>query len=279
MSAKANPLHVGQAQVYLFNVTDLAFDLTKDLVAPPQPPDSPYAAYFAAPLAVPLQCIHIRTPQTTVLVDAGLFDASLNTPPGHVPPPSLLEQMAAAGLDPADVEHIVITHTHWDHYNGLAVEHGDAWDLLFPNARVYVGQGDVQNPEMQKSLADPASNDSHSLGVVQAAGLLTLVGARLALAPGVEIIPSPGETPGHISLRVESGGQLLYCVGDLYHHVVEVEQPTWAVPWAKPAEIAASRNDFAAAALPEHALVIATHIPGVGRIVRAHNGVTWENVA
>jgi glyoxylase-like metal-dependent hydrolase (beta-lactamase superfamily II) len=131
---------------------------------------------------------------------------------------------------------------------------------------------------MHRALANPASNDSHSLGVAQAAGRLTPVGARLRLAPGVEIIPSPGETPGHISLRVESEGQVLYCVGDLYHHVVEVEQPAWAVTWAEAAAITASRNEFAAAAVPERALVIATHIHGIGKILRTPTGVAWESV-
>jgi len=98
------------------------------------------------------------------------------------------------------------------------------------------------------------------------------------LAAGITILPSPGETPGHQTVRVNSHGKTAYCVGDLYHHTIEVDHPTWAVPWADPAVILASRTVLVDASLSEDALLIATHIDGIGRLARAKDGVTWVPV-
>ena len=104
------------------------------------------------------------------------------------------------------------------------------------------------------------------------------VDAERELVPGISILASPGETPGHLSVRVSSRGQTLYCVGDLYHHVLEVDHPTWAVSWAEPATILASRKAFAAVSLAENARAIATHIAGIGRLERTRLGVNWVTV-
>lgn len=89
------------------------------------------------------------------------------------------------------------------------------------------------------------------------------------------MIAAPGETPGHQIVRVHSQGQTLYCLGDLYHHVVEVEQPGWGVKWSDIATAQASRQRFAQQALAEDALLIATHIWGVGRLQPDGDSVIW----
>ena len=90
------------------------------------------------------------------------------------------------------------------------------------------------------------------------------------------MIAAPGETPGHQIVRLHSQGKTLYLLGDLYHHVVEVEQPGWGVKWSDIATAQASRQAFAQRALAEDALLIATHIWGVGRLQPGSDGVTWE---
>ncbi len=109
-------------------------------------------------------------------------------------------------------------------------------------------------------------------------GLLHLVAGDLDLGHGLRICHTPGETPGHQTLRLESAGQVLYCVGDLYHHIVEVEQPTWSVTWADAAANVLSRQQIAGAALAEKAKLIATHIRGLGQLQQVDNGICWLTI-
>ncbi|HLZ07771.1 MAG TPA: hypothetical protein VKT80_04225, partial [Chloroflexota bacterium] len=120
------------------------------------------------------------------------------------------------------------------------------------------------------------SLDARTIGVLDRAGRIVAVGGDRELASGITILPSPGETPGHQSVRITSEGKTLYCVGDLYHHRLEVEHPSWAVPWADAPTIRGSRSALVHAALAENALLVATHIGGVGRLVGAASAVSWK---
>src|SRR5262249_33720685 len=101
---------------------------------------------------------------------------------------------------------------------------------------------------------------------------------RRDIVIGVEVIPAPGETPGHQIVRVSSVGATLYCLGDLYHHPVEVENQEWAAQWADAEAIHASRHALADAALAEDALLRAAHVEGIGGLKRAGTGVVWVAV-
>lgn len=241
------------------------------------PPE--HVALFAAPIVVPVQCAHIALPGRSVLVDAchperlGLVG---DLPAGAAPAPGLLEQLAAAGIAPDLVDALVITHPHFDHYCGTIAAGPTPDDdrLLFPQARRYLGRADWAY--LQGELADPASAASRAFGLARRHGLLELVDGDDDLGDGIAIVPTPGETPGHQALRVTSQGQTLYVLGDLYHHQVEVERPDWGVYWADPASVARSRAAITARALAEQALLIAAHIPGVGRLARVGGRVRWE---
>ncbi|MEZ4868896.1 MAG: MBL fold metallo-hydrolase [Caldilineaceae bacterium] len=269
---------LGDATVTIFNVCDLRFDLADALPVDAATVDAKYRPYFTAPLSVPVQCIHIQLPQMALLVDAGLFDFGPDSPlvlPNYQPPPDLLTQMRTAGLDPVAVEHIIITHAHGDHFNALTIPQGNGYQPAFPNATVHLGRADWERPAMQQERADPNSLAAHTFGVLHQQRRLALTEGVQALGPNAQILSAPGETPGHQLLRVTSQGETLYCLGDLYHHPVEVEQPTWGVSWADAAANLSSRQQLVTAALRDDALLIATHITGMGRLQTNDTGVTW----
>ncbi len=281
MNSPLQEFSLGEALIRVFNVGDTRMNLPEMLNATEADWSPRYRAHFAAPAQAPILCIHITLPTMTVLVDSGIYDFPESSPfalPNYSPPPGLPEQLAEAGLDLAAVEHLIITHAHGDHFNATTAEQNGAIVPAFPNAQLYLGRGDWERPATQDALQRPDSLESRTFGIYQALGRLNLVDDVRAVGAGVQIIAAPGETPGHQIVRLQSGGQTLYCLGDLYHHVVEVEQDGWGVTWSDIATAQASRRAFAQRALAEDALLIATHISGVGRLAATDEGVRWVAV-
>ncbi|HEX6797631.1 MAG TPA: MBL fold metallo-hydrolase [Ktedonobacterales bacterium] len=273
---------LGAATLTVVNVGDSLWTLAEELglreAERAAHPDLFASSLFAG------QCVHITLPDASVLVDASVYDYPLDSPqvpPGYVPPPDLLTALAAHGIAADGVRHVVITHPHFDHINGLTRpddEHPDQWRPCFANARHYLGARDWESPEMRAALADPDSLEARTLGVLYAAGLLELLAgaSEREIVPGVRIVPAPGETPGHQVVRVESVGRVAYCLGDLFHSAEEVARPEWMAVWADRAAMAASRRALLAAALAEDALLVAAHISGAGRLVAEGTGVRWQ---
>jgi glyoxylase-like metal-dependent hydrolase (beta-lactamase superfamily II) len=275
-------ISLGAAAVSVINVGDIRLKLAKTLNVPESEWRPRYGALFEQAFIFPSQCVHITLPGASVLVDAGDFTLSFppDSPyfqPGYQPPPGVIAQLQEKGIHPGDITHLIITHAHFDHYSGVTTQHDGHYVPAFLNARCFLGKADWENSETQQALQDPDSEDSHTLGVLHRLGLLELVEGERELLPGVRIIAAPGESPGHQIVRVHSEGQTLYCLGDLYHHAVEVEQPAWMAQWANPDTTVASRHALAEAALAENALLVAAHMP-VGRLERTGSGVKWVDV-
>jgi len=271
--------HLGKATITVFNVGESRLSLAETLNVTEADWMPRYADHFAEPARVPILCIHIALPGLTVLVDSGVYDfpeGSQFAFPDYSPPPGLPEQMAEAGFDLAAVDHLVITHAHGDHFNATTVERNGTLEPVFPNARLHLGRGDWERPATQEALQKTDSLESQTFGVYHQLGRLVLDEGVSDLGHGVQVIAAPGETPGHQIVRVHSQGKTLYLLGDLYHHVVEVEQPGWGVKWSDIPTAQASRESFAQRALAEDALLIATHIWGVGHLQTTADGVRWE---
>lgn len=272
---------VGAAQVILFSVGEIEADLF-DWLRPASPVPAPHDAYFAHLLNVPVQCALIVLPETVVLVDAPRPDP----PPGRPKQPDLAhgapdlaEQMLASGYSPQMVEHVVITHTHFDHYSGTTTERDKVYTPTFPNARYYVNHLDWEQRTLQRALRRRNSEDSRTLGVLADRGRLVFVDGPYAVTTGLDILPAPGETPGHQLVRLRSEAGTFYCIGDLYHHVVEIEQPELVAHWNDRAATLASRAMLVEAALAEDALIMATHIPGFGKLTGNERSLRWVTVA
>jgi len=270
---------VGEARVTVFDTGSLQADLVDwlRLLPPDWPPH--YRDSFERPFAVPIQCVHIQLGASSILVDAPKYDQ----PPlrlmvaGYQPPADLVSQLWSSGIPPGAVEHVVITHLHFDHYGAVAVQEGKRYAPAFANARYYVGRADWERPQTRRALRRRNSEDSRTLGVLETHKVVAPVDGPLPLTAAVTILPAPGETPGHLIVRVHSAGESLYCLGDLFHHPVEVERPEWGPRWADKPVLLASRRALIDAALAENARLIATHIPGTGRLAPAGDGVRWSD--
>jgi glyoxylase-like metal-dependent hydrolase (beta-lactamase superfamily II) len=224
--------------------------------------------------------VHIALPGASILVDANDYAQAISLepsflPPDYTPPPGIIEQLASVGVRPEDITHHVITHAHFDHYIGTTVERNGSYVPRFPNARVFLGRADWEDPQTQEALRDPDSIDSHTFAVLDRQGLLELVESSRDLSPDVQIIPAPGESPGHQIVRVHSQGQTLYCLGDLFHHPAEVEHPAWMVKWADATSNLASRRGLIEAALRERAILVAAHMPP-GRVEGTLSTPIWK---
>jgi glyoxylase-like metal-dependent hydrolase (beta-lactamase superfamily II) len=271
-------LALGAATITILNAGDMMFDLAESLNVSANEWRPRYGTTFEGPRRYPSQSVHIALPGASILVDAN--DYAHTVPgsdfavPDYEPPPPLTDQLLIRGIAPEDITHLIITHAHFDHYSGTTVKRGTVYLPRFPNARVFLGRPDWDWPNTQLSLTDPASDDSHTFGVLQALGLLELVEGSRDLTPEVRVIAAPGESPGHQIVRVQSQGHTLYCLGDLFHHPVEAENPAWMVQWANPNTNQMSRRALIQSALQENALLLAAHVP-LGKLEGTPSDYRW----
>jgi glyoxylase-like metal-dependent hydrolase (beta-lactamase superfamily II) len=199
-------------------------------------------------------------------VDAGDYALFASADPSYIPenytpPPGLVEQLAEVGVDPDSVTHVIITHAHYDHYAGVATKTNGVSSPTFPNARHLLGRADWENPDLQKALGNRDSAEALSLGVIEARGLLDLVDGERRVTTGVTALAAPGESPGHQIVRVNSRGQTLYCLGDLFHHAVEVQDIDLMSSWCDALTNKKSRRELIRNALSQDAVLIAAHMP------------------
>ncbi len=275
-------IKVGEIELSLINIGDLKFRLTAVIDEPDEVWRPRFGKLFEEELNFPSQSVYFESGGISVLVDAGEYSKfasadSTYSVKGYIPPPGLPKQLWQMGVAEDGVAHVVITHAHYDHYAG--VTSGEAGSLVptYPNARYHLGEADLNWSEMVKALADPQSNESQTFGVLQKLGMLYTVKGELEIISGVNVLPAPGESPGHQVVRISSKGMTAYCLGDLFHHYVEVENPTWMASWCDRESNKKSRANIIDKALREDAILLPAHMPP-GKLVREGSQIRYHEV-
>jgi glyoxylase-like metal-dependent hydrolase (beta-lactamase superfamily II) len=196
----------------------------------------------------------------------------------------VLPGLKAAGINPEDIDMILITHAHPDHISGLFDAAGH---LVYPNAHYYVPQKEYE----YWMSADPSTAQAEALRhhlkmLVDAAKTafdaiadqVTLVQDDDELLPGVRIDATHGHTPGHVLVTISTPEETVYNISDVVVHPLFLEHPEWAPAIDMDAAMAdATRRRFLAQAAEQNALVFAHHLgpfPNLGRVVP--KGDAWE---
>jgi glyoxylase-like metal-dependent hydrolase (beta-lactamase superfamily II) len=231
-----------------------------------------------------MNLIHLETGGASIVVDPGCDDPATEWDrefarkwPGMTRTGGLGAALREIGVRPEAVTHVVITHSHADHLAGVAVERTGGLALRFPGASHHIGRVDWEDSPARR---DPNSDLSVRLGLVARSGRLDLIDGEVDIVPGVTLMPTPGETPGHLAMRLTSAGSRFYYLGDLFHLPCEIEHPDWAPPNRDVAALRASRARVIAEASTPQATVVFTHdrFPAWGRITRTDAGTRWESV-
>lgn len=190
-------------------------------------------------------------------------------------PSRFLEALAEAGFAVEDIDTVVCTHLHFDHvgWNTRLVD--GAWAVTFPNARYLFGR--VEWEHWQVTDGEYTGNIIDTVRPVVDAGAADLVEVDHVLCPEVRLVPTPGHTPGHVSVVIESGGERAVITGDMAHHPVQFADPDIAAPADSDSDLAAkTRRAFLGERAEDGALVIGTHFggPTAGRITP--DGGAWR---
>ncbi len=140
-----------------------------------------------------------------------------------------LENLAAAGVAPEDVDTVVCTHLHVDHagWNTRLVD--GSWVPTFANAEYLTVQAELDSIEQKRDAGQAqyrALYDDSVLPVIES-GQIVMVEPDHAITSGVGLEPSPGHTPGHVSVCMVSGGEQAVAVGDMLHHPIQGIHPDW----------------------------------------------------
>lgn len=250
-------------EVFLGADAVTAADLTAGLSGPTEGRRSPVNAYL------------VNLGGRLLLVDTGaaaVFGPSL----GRLP-----AMLAAAGIEPGQIDAILISHMHPDHVGGALTPQGTA---AFPNAELIVSEADHQywHDDGHLSRAPKAARQFFQAARAVAGAYearLTRVRDGSEVFGSIRVVSLPGHTPGHVGFTMESEGEALFIWGDVVHHAAyQFARPDWSVVFdVDPRQAAETRRRTLARVVSERALVAGMHLPfpGFGRVEREGEGYAF----
>ncbi|MBF0551175.1 MAG: MBL fold metallo-hydrolase [Deltaproteobacteria bacterium] len=210
----------------------------------------------------------INTGSKLVLVDTGL--GSIFSPRIG----NMMQNLKAAGYNPAQVDAVMITHMHGDHIGGL----GDATGKpAFSKAVVYVAKAEsdywLSAAEAEKAPENFRKYFKMVHGIADpyiALGRWKTFANNDVLIPGFKAVPTPGHTPGHTAFEVGTGAESLLIMGDLVHNLaVQFSRPDVSIEYDtdQPQAVSVRQAMFKRAA-DRRELVAGMHLPfpGIGHI-------------
>ena len=206
----------------------------------------------------------VRSSGRLILVDTGL----------QAPDGTLLEDMRRKGVDREAVDIVVMTHLHGDHVG---------WNLTdgkptFPRARYLVSRSDWEywtRPEVQVA---PIRDQVMPLDDLR---ILDLIEGEYSITDELTTLPTPGHTPGHISLVINSGGQRGFILGDVAHSPAQSHYTDWNPTFDIEQDLSRkTRHQVLDRLEADGSLVSAGHFPdpGFGRFVRSAGRRIWQGV-
>lgn len=281
----------GNAGHYRFQVGDIAATVLSDglIGGPPSiyAHDAPEAELHEVLRRAFLPTDHMTLRLNTLLLEIGGRRILLEAGAGATMGPNggrIFENLAAIGLDAADIDVIVVSHTHPDHVGNLR---DPAGGKAFPNAVVHAPRADwdffVRNdPDLSYMPVPRDFRDRFAAAIKRSvepiAKDVELYDAGAEIVPGLTTVEAPGHTPGMATFLVHSGSDQLLLTADLaYHPVVNVDNPWRPGPDRDKDTALASRRRIFDMAATDRLLVLGFHypFPGLGRMLKTDIGYAW----
>lgn len=227
-------------------------------------------------LILPVQGFLLKTPDQVILVDTciGNHKTSKSLPMWNdLSGDRFMAALTAAGAAPWDVDYVLCTHLHIDHVGwNTRLENGQ-WVPTFPNAKYLMPAADDR---VMQDLGLPMYDES--ISPVIASGQAEFVEGVQDLGDHVTLMPTPGHTAGHVSIRLKSGGKEAVITGDAIHSSAQCQHPHWQFKFDYDGQEAIqSRRKLLETSAEHGVLVLGTHftLPSIGRVEVDGDAFRW----
>ena len=239
--------------------------------------------HFATPsgkMRISGQCFVLRSRDKRVMIDTCIgADRQREFPVFCNLKTTFLEDLTFAGYPPDTINTVLCTHLHFDHVGWNTQLVNGRWVPTFPKARYLFGAKEWEHWQHLRRTGGYHSFEhlDDSIEPILAAGLADLVGTGHRITDEVWLEPTPGHTPGHVSVRISSRGQEAVITGDMMHHPIQLAVPDLHANFdMDKAQGARTRRAFVERYQERKALIIGSHFcdPSSGWIVR--EGAAWK---
>ena len=212
------------------------------------------------PSSIHINCYLVRGRGRTILIDAGA--GGFKHWGGK-----LKVNLALAGVQPSDIDTILLTHAHPDHVGGLLDASGEA---AFPDAQLVVHQHEVAFWEDDGNLS--RASDRARGNFLFARKVFEKYREKMRLftgnevLPGIGAMPLPGHTAGHSGYRIESGGRSLLIWGDIVHFPqIQIARPEVSIAFDQdPLLSAETRSTLLDVVSADNILIAGMHLGELG---------------
>ncbi|MDB5638750.1 MAG: fold metallo-hydrolase [Bradyrhizobium sp.] len=181
-------------------------------------------------LKMSIHSLVVETPSRRIVVDTGLGNdkEGRSVPTWNNRKGPFLETMSAAGFPPDSIDTVLCTHLHVDHVGWNTRLTGGKWVPTFTRARYVFGRGEYEHWRDRSDEPDKAAVFNDSVKPVVDAGKADLVAGDARLADEITLIPTPGHSPGHMSILIRSDGEQGLLTGDVAHHPCQMAHLDWS---------------------------------------------------
>ena len=243
----------------------------------------PHFATAEGKLIMSVHALVVDTGTHRIIVDTCIGnDKERNIPTWSNLQTSFLEDLTAAGYAPDTIDTVMCTHLHVDHvgWNTRLVD--GVWVPTFTNARYLMAEREWAYWDAQDDdkVYGPVLADS--VRPIVDAGLAEFVAEDYEICPGVRLEPTPGHTPGHVSVHLSSNGAEALITGDCIHHPCQMTRLDWgSTADYDRGQARGTRESLLARYAGTDVLVIGTHFatPTAGRVKALPEGGYWLDVA
>lgn len=224
----------------------------------------------------------VNTGRHLVLFDTGMGDSMGEASRMFGPTTGrLLRNLREAGIDPAQIDMVVLSHAHCDHCWALVDASGNR---NFPNAQVAISEADLRYWTDDANKRGPAfmvpfiDGAKKNLAAYRDRMVMAVDGQEVV--PGITAISAPGHTVGHMIYAVSSGPNVMVYTGDLaHHHVLLLRRPLLEFAFdTDPKQSAQTRARALDRLATDRPHVLSYHFPwpGLGRVAKEGEGFAWH---